>query len=91
MDVAVLPIPEYGLSVGQAYDWKTLRSYLKSMDFLRKAGKGWELVHPLTGEVTPFKKQDDLKDVIFSDPEYGQELKSALIAAMMDTDEVIAV
>ena len=92
LQVALLPIPAYGLAVGEAYDWNTLLSYLKSMDLMVKAPKkndGWQFTHPGTGEVTLYKKQDDLKDKIYADPEYGQEVKSALIAAMMQTDEVI--
>lgn len=92
MQVALQSIPEYGLDVGQAYDWNTLLSYLKSMELLVKAANkkdGWQFTHPGTGEVTMYKKQEDLKDKIFADPMFGQEVKSALIDAMMQTDEVI--
>ena len=78
--------------VGDAYDWNTLLSYLKSMDLMVKAEDkkdGWQFTHPGTGEITLYKKQDDLKDKIYDDPTFGQEVKSALIAAMMLTDEVI--
>lgn len=92
LQVALLPIPAYGLAVGEAYDWNTLLSYLKSMDLMVKAPKkkeGWQFTHPGTGEISLYKKQEDLKDKIYADPAYGQEVKSALIAAMMKTDEVI--
>lgn len=89
MQIALQPIEGYGLVVGQAYDWNTLRSYLKSMDFFVKNKKGWELTHPGTGEITLYPKQDDLKDAVFNDATWGQELKSALIEAMMKTDEVL--
>jgi len=87
--IATQPIEEYGLSVGQAYDWNTLLSYLKSLELLKKVDKEWELTHPGTGEVELFKKQDHLKKKVFSDVDYGQSLKSAVIEAMMDSDEVI--
>ncbi len=90
LQVALLPIPEYGLEIGEAYDWNTLLSYLKSMELFRKAeGKVWQLTDPNTGEITEFKKQDELKQKIYADAEYAQYLKSALIVAMMKTDEVI--
>lgn len=87
--VALLPIPEYNLEVGDAYDWNTLLSYLKSMELLRKVEKDWQLTDPTTGEITSFKKQDELKKKVYADQEYGQHLKSALIEAMMQTTEVI--
>lgn len=90
MQIALQQIPEYGLSVGEAYDWNTLVSYLKSMQLLTHVDKKkWQLVHPGTGEIEDFKKQDDLKQKVYTDPKYGQDLKSALIAAMMTTKEVI--
>ncbi len=89
MDIALQHIPEYGLSIGEAYDWKTLRSYLKSMELLINVDKEWQLTHPDTGEIETFKKQDDLKKKVFKDPEYGLRLKSALIEAMMNSHEVI--
>jgi recombination protein RecA len=89
MQVALMPIPEYGLETGEAYDWNTLLSYLKSMELFRKVEKVWQLVDPETGEITEFKKQDQLKKKIYSDSEYGQQLKSSVIKFMMKTDEVI--
>ena len=92
MQVALLNIPAYGLVVGEAYDWLTLLSYLKSMELFVKADNkkdGWKFTHPGTGEITMYKLQDDLKANIYDDPVFGQEVKSALIAAMMKTDEVI--
>jgi len=89
MQIALQPIEGYGLEVGQAYDWNTLRSYLKSMEFFVKRKKDWELTHPGTGEVILYSKQDDLKAAVFKDAAWGQELKSALIEAMMQTDEIL--
>ena len=62
------------------------------MELLTKVeGKkgGWQFVHPATGEVTLFAKQDELKAQIYADPVFAQEVKSGLIVAMMQTDEVI--
>lgn len=87
--VALQPIEQYGLSVGQSYDWNTLKTYLVSLGLLTKVEKQWQLVHPNTGEIETFKKQDVLKKKVFSDSGYATELKSAVIAAMMDSDEVI--
>jgi protein RecA len=89
MQIALQPIPEYGLKIGEAYDWNTLRAYLKSMELLTSVDKKWQLVHPGTGEIEVFKKQDDLKDKVYADPNYGQALKSALIAAMMNSTEIM--
>jgi recombination protein RecA len=92
LQVALMPIPEYHLEVGEAYDWNTLLAYLKSMELLTKVSDkkgGWQFVHPSTGEVSIFKKQDELKAQIYADPAFAQEVKSGLIAAMMQTDEVI--
>ena len=87
--IATQPIEEYGLLVGQAYDWNTLLSYLKSLELLTKVEKQWQLIHPATGEIETFKKQDELKKKVFLDVDYGQSLKSAVIEAMMESDEVI--
>ena len=92
VQVALMPIPQYGLDVGEAYDWNTLLSYLKSMDLLVKGTgkeKGWDFTHPGTGEVINYKTQDRLKDQIYGDQAWGQEVKDALIAHMMTTTEVI--
>lgn len=92
VSVALMPIPEYGLEVGEAYDWNTLLSYLRSMELLTKVDAkkgGWQLIDPDTGEVTLFKKQEELKTKVFSDPEYGQQLKSNVIEFMMKHEEVI--
>ena len=92
LQVALQPIPEYGLEVGDAYDWNTLLAYLKSMELLVKSPKknaGWLFTNPATGEQTPYKKQDELKAQIYADPKFGQDVKSSLIAAMMDSEEVI--
>jgi hypothetical protein len=89
MQVALLPIPEYNLQVGDAYDWNTLLSYLKSMELFAKVGKDWNLIDPETGEVSSFKKQDDLKGKILKDPAYGQRLKSQIIKFMMANGEAI--
>ena len=89
MTVALHPIENYGLAVGEAYDWNTLKSYLKSMELFTNVEKKWLLTHPDTGEIETFNKQEELKKKVYSDPEYGQQLKSALIAAMMQSDEVI--
>lgn len=89
MNIALQPIEEYGLEIGDAYDWNTLKQYLKSMELLVKEGKEWKFIHPGTGEMTLFKKQDDLKTQIYADPKFGQEVKSSLIEAMMKTDEVL--
>lgn len=52
MQVALLPIPEYGLKVGETYDWNTLLSYLKSMELFTKVENVWQLIDPETGEIT---------------------------------------
>jgi RecA/RadA recombinase len=90
--LALLPIPEYKLQIGDAYDWNTLLAYLKSMELLTKVSTkkgGWQFVNPETGESSIFKKQDDLKFQIYDDPEFGQQVKSGLISVMMKTTEVI--
>ena len=89
LTIATQPIEEYNLLVGQAYDWNTLVSYLKSLELLTKVGKEWQLTHPDTGELELFKKQDHLKKKVFEDVGYGQNLKSSVIEAMMDSDEVL--
>lgn len=90
MNVALLPVPEFGLAVGDAYDWNTLLAYLKSMELMVKDKKaGWMFTNPATGEQTPYKKIDDLKAEVYGKPEFGAEVKQGLIALMMTTDEVI--
>ena len=92
LQVALMPIPEYHLDVGEAYDWNTLLSYLKSMELMTKVSDkkgGWQFTNPATGESCVYKLQDDLKEQIYADPVFAQEVKSGLIAAMMQTDEVI--
>ena len=88
-DIALMPIPAYGLVEGQAYDWNTLVNYLKSLDLLTKPKKMWELTNPATGEVEEFKKQDELKALVYDGSDYGPALKAALIGALMQSDEVI--
>lgn len=88
--VALQAIPEYGLAVGESYDWNTLLSYLKSLDLFVKDGKkGWLLTNPDTGEQEHFKVQDDLKAKVYDGSNYGPDLKFALIETLMNSDEVI--
>lgn len=87
--VALQPIEQYGLHVGESYDWNTLVAYLKSTGLFVKAGNGWQLTHPDTGEIEDFKKQAVLKKKVFEDVDYGINLKSAVIKVLMDSDEVI--
>lgn len=88
--IALQPIPEYGLNVGESYDWNTLLSYLKSLGLMTKDGKkGWQLIHPATGEIEKFKVQDELKEKVYDGSDYGLELKQALIETLMKSDEVI--
>jgi len=92
LQVALLPIPEYHLEIGEAYDWNTLLAYLKAMDLMVKGeGKkgGWVFTNPGTGESMPFGKIDELKTVVYEDQEFAAEVKLGLIQHMMKTDEVI--
>jgi RecA/RadA recombinase len=89
MQIALQPIKEYGLKIGEAYDWNTLKAYLKAMELFSNEDKTWKLIMPDTGEVLEFKKQDDLKVKIYGDPDFGQRLRSSLITTMMDSPEVI--
>jgi recombination protein RecA len=90
LQVALMPIPEYGLEIGQAYDWNTLLAYLKSMELMVKdKKKGWLFTNPATGEQTAYKVIDELKTKVYADPDFGAEVKAGLIALMMTTDEVI--
>jgi recombination protein RecA len=87
--IALQPIAQYGLDIGQSYDWNTLLSYLKSLELLTKSKKGWDFVNPETGEVVTYPTQDKLKDQVFADPKFGDAVKNALIAKMMQGEEVI--
>lgn len=90
--VALQPIPEYGLVVGEAYDWNTLLSYLKSMELMVKSSEkkgGWVFTNPATGEQTHYKTIDKLKAAVYTNPTFGDEVKQGLIKLMMTTEEVI--
>lgn len=87
--IALQPIAEYGLGVGESYDWNTLLSYLKSLELLVKGKKGWDFVNPETGEVITYPTQDRLKEQVFEDRKFGDAVKNALIAKMMKGEEVI--
>lgn len=88
--IALQSIPQYDLSVGQSYDWNTLLNYLKSTELLKKADKaGWDFTNPATGEVVHYKTQDQLKEQVYTDPKFGDEVKNALINTLMQSEEVI--
>ena len=88
--IALQPIPEYGLDTGESYDWNTLLSYLKSLGLFVKDGKkGWVLTNPATGEVETFKVQDELKTKVYDGSDYGLDLKQGLIDTLMKSEEVI--
>lgn len=88
--IALQPIPEYGLSIGESYDWNTLLAYLKSLELFVKDGKkGWQLIYPATGEIMKFKVQDELKQLVYDGSDFGPELKRVLIDTLMKSEEVI--
>jgi recombination protein RecA len=90
LQVALQPIPEYGLEPGEAYDWNTLLAYLKSMDLMVKGEKkGWVFTNPATGEQTEYKVIDELKEEVYNNPDFGSEVKQGLIELMMKSEEVI--
>lgn len=88
--VALLPVPEYKLGVGQTYDWNTVLGMLKAHGLLQKGGDGWEFIDPCTGEFRyTAPTQDDIRELIDNDPSgYGQVLRSKLIEmALAETVE----
>jgi recombination protein RecA len=83
--VALLPIPEFGLKVGDNYDWNTVLGLLKGHGMLQKSSSGWELVDPDTGEIKfSASTQDGIREQIESAPgNYSQTLRSGLIRAAL--------
>lgn len=90
--IALQRIPQYDLNIGESYDWNTLLAYLKSVEFLKKNEKkngGWDFTNPATGEIITYKTQDELKDQIYTDDKFADEVKNALISVLMQSEEVI--
>lgn len=88
--VALMPIPEYGLDVGQLYAWNTVLGYLKNHDLFVKGEKGgWVLTHPGTGEQFVFATQDALRDHLRDDKDFATEVYAGLIRVVMDSGSVI--
>jgi len=83
---------EGNIVVGKKENAMTIpREYLADEDqVLTKDGKkGWQLIHPATGEIEKFKVQDELKEKVYDGSDYGLELKQALIETLMKSEEVI--
>lgn len=91
LQVALMPIPEFGLKTGELYAWNTVLSYLKSLNLFTKPEKAteWELIHPATGEVEKFKVQDDLKTKLRDDIAYATTVYEGLIRAVMNSGDVV--
>lgn len=90
--VALQPIPDLGLAVGDLYAWNTVLKYLKMLNLFApgegKAG-GWNLVNPTTGEIEPYKTQDALKERLRTDLPYADTLYAGLIRTVMASGDVI--
>lgn len=78
--IALLPNEKLGLSIGQSDNWAPVFHYLKYMDLFRKGEvKGWELVHPHTGELIPYKTQIELKTQYLEDKDFATSLESGVV------------
>lgn len=92
LQVALVPIEEFNLDVGQLNTWPTVLSYLKSHDLFAKSedkGGGWVLTHADTGELEKFKTQDELKAKCMSDVTYYDRVQENLIKVVLAGGDLI--
>ena len=86
--VALRPIKEFGLSVGECYDWPSIRSHLTHFELLRNAGSSkWELVWADTGTIETYKTQKEIQKKMYADPEFATNLKNMLMNYMINHEE----
>lgn len=92
LQVALMPIEEFNLDVGQLNTWPTVLSYLKSHDLFAKSedkGGGWVLTHADTGELEKFKTQDELKAKCMGDVSYYDRVQENLISVVLSSGDMI--
>lgn len=92
LQVALRPIEEFNLQVGELYSWNTVLAYLKNTGLIAKnEGKegGWAVIHSDTGEVEVFKTQDELKYKLAEDVKYADRVYANLINKVRESDGVI--
>lgn len=90
MMISLMPIPEYGLAVGESYDWNTCLSYMKKLDMLVKSSGGWDLIDLSTGEVlATYPTQDALKEKFYEDKEFGGMVKGRIISSVVTSGQTI--
>lgn len=84
MYIAIQPVPEYGLQIGESYDWGTVLSYMKKLGMIQKSKDGWDHVDLDTGEIVcTYPTQDAWKERMFTDREYGAGVKAQVIAGVL--------
>lgn len=90
LHIALMPIPEFGLAVGQSYDWNTVLAYLKKLDMLQKAKGGWDLIDLESGEVIhTYPTQDALKQKMYDDKEFANIVKNKIIEAVTALEDLV--
>ena len=87
--VALLPIPDIGLKVGESYDWNTVLQYLRKLELLTKSDGGWELSKTVTGVAVTYPKQDDLKARYFESDELRRKIQKIIIETLMKRGDMI--
>lgn len=90
VQVAILPIPKYGLKVGECYAWNTIVHYLKDLGLLSKGEKGgWDLTYTDTGEVENFPKQDSIRERMTQDHDFDTRIRAQIFDAVLKPSEMI--
>lgn len=84
--MALQPIADLNLAIGESYDWNTVLAYLKSLELLQKGKNGWDLIDPGTGEAIEFKKQDDLKQLMVEKEDWNKMVKGWIIDGVLKDD-----
>ena len=88
--IALTNIPKQGLGIGQSYDWNTIASYLKDLEYLVKhEKKGWDLTMVDTGEVLHYDVQDQLKAQISEDIVFGDRVRDQIFDAVLRPQKMV--
>jgi len=88
--MALQPVANLGLNIGDSYDWNTVVSYLKAHGLLTKHKDGWQLLTLGTGELEVFAKQSDIKQHMVENGEFDRSVKNSIIKAVILAESIPA-
>ena len=72
-------IPQVGLKVGSAPDYKTIFHYLKTLEFLSKPAKLWQVADDAGKLMMEAKTQDEIDVRLRKDREFSDQIRQCII------------